>query len=180
MDDQSQRTLPATPYFVAKRLTYVLVLTLCVGACSNRVTGTPAVDAFFVHAESSDGARWLEEEADGYIAALRDEDALVLARRALAHVSPEVRLYGLGLLYRFGQPDEADAAAADLLVRGDDLAGLGWGWLHSGDPALLEIRLTGIRAALVRRLPSLPPERRKAVEAFLCAGQSACAEPPGD
>ena len=54
------------------------------------------------------------------------------------------------------------------------------GWLHSGDPALLEIRLTGIRAALVRRLPSLPPERRKAVEAFLCAGQSACAEPPGD
>ena len=157
-----------------------MTLTLCAGACSNRATATPAVHTFFTHAEAGDGTRWLEEEADDHVARLTGDEALLIARRALAHANSDVRVYGLGLLYHLDHNDEADTAAAELLIRGDDLAGLGWGWLHSGDPALLESRLDGIRAALVRRLPSLPPERRQAAEAFLCTGQTACAQPPGD
>ncbi|MBJ6982031.1 hypothetical protein [Luteimonas sp. MC1572] len=181
MDDH--RPLPPrTTQRVLTALAFALALSLALGAgtCSNHATDTPAVDAFFAHVEARDGARWLEEEADDHIATLADNDALALAHRALTHADADVRLYGLGLLYRFGLNDEADAAAAELLIRGDDLAGLGWGWLHSGDPTLLETRLDGIRAALVRRLPALPAERRQAAEAFLCTGQEACAEPPGE
>lgn len=156
---------------------FVAGLVFSLNACADRMVTSRSdkqIDAFFEHAEADKEHVWLEEAAPGFVATLPSDGALRLAERALAHPDAAVRAYGLQLLYQLGLDARGDLAAAELLVRGDDLTGIGWGWLHSGDPTLLERRLRGIREAVASRIETMRPAERKAAEEFLCEGREAC------
>lgn len=77
------------------------------------------------------------------------------------------------LLYQLQLDDPADQAAAQLIARGDDLTALGWAWMHSGEPGLMERRLDGIRDALSAQLSAMAPDERERAIKFLCEGQQA-------
>jgi hypothetical protein len=133
-----------------------------------------SIDTFFARAEAVDGRRWLDEEAKGYVAPLPRPTRIQLAERALSHSDPAVRLYGVELLYQLQLDDRADQAAAQLIARGDDLTALGWAWMHSGEPDLLQRRLDGIRSALTAQLPTMTPDERERAAKFLCDGEASC------
>lgn len=172
--DSLQRAARATRLL---RTLSIVSLVFALSACTDPTDvsrSDPQIDAFFQHTQTAQAAAWLEEEAPGMVAPLSNADALKLAERALTHSDAAVRIFGLQLIYQRGFDDRGDQAAASLLLRGDDLTGLGWGWMHSGDPTLLERRLRGIRAAVSSRSATLRPDERKAAEAFLCEGREAC------
>lgn len=92
----------------------------------------------------------------------------------MTHPDAAIRIYGLQLIYQLGLDARGDQAAAERLVKGDDLTALGWSWLHSSDPTLLERRLRGIREVISSRIETMQPAERKAAEEFLCGGREEC------
>jgi hypothetical protein len=158
----------------------VLVLSLALSACAS--SGTPAagatadphVDEFFAHVRSDTDHQWLEEESDAWLATLPKQSRIRIAERALRDSDAEVRYVGVAQFYRLGEDARGDDAAAQLAIQGGDLTGLGWGWLHSGKPGLLEERRAGIRKALLARYDQLTPEQQANARKVLCGDDAPC------
>lgn len=137
--------------------------------------GSTEVQGFFERIEADGGPAWMEAEGDAFVARLPRSSQVTLAELSTEHSNPGVRLFGLAWLYRLNLEQRADSAAAALVLRGDDLTGLAWTWMHSSDPALLGRRLDGIKRELRLRIPSMTPEERTRADKILCDGQSECA-----
>lgn len=137
--------------------------------------GSTEVQRFFEQAEADNGLAWMETDGDAFVARLPKSSQVALAELSVEHSKPQVRLFGLVWLYRLGLEKRADSVAAALILRGDDITGLAWGWMHSSDPGLLERRLDGIKRELQSRIPSMTPEERKRADEILCEGKSECA-----
>jgi len=151
-------------------------LALLLTGCSNVDGESPPpsdpVAVFFSHVHAADGAAWLEDNADAYAAGLSASDAQRLAARARADANAEVRLFAVRLLYARGDEAAAAEAAADLVLRGDDIKGLVWGWMHGSDPTVTERRMAAIRDAITRRAESLDPaQRARAIKAVCEHGE---------
>jgi hypothetical protein len=132
------------------------------------------VQSFFQRVDGPGGGLWLEDESPRFIQALSPAVRGQIAERAVTHQNPDVRLFGVQQLYALGQDRRADEAAAQLVIDDVDVTGLGWAWLHSGDPTLMERRLQAIGRALTQRYPSLTPEQKRRAKKFVCDSNAHC------
>jgi hypothetical protein len=157
-------------------LVFAAVAALFLAACGSgaNLQQSSAQDKFFAHVDGKQGEAWLEEEGANYVAGLPDDQAYAIAKRALKHPGGSVRLFGLEVLYRLGHETEADKAAGDLLIAGDDLTGVAWAWLHSADPTLMQRRIKGICSSISGREGELTPSQKGRLEHLLGAQWENC------
>lgn len=183
-NEQGQGSLrpPSTPGVSCPRLlrsslaVAVCLLVLPGAACRDRTASAPDphVEAFIRHAQSDPNHSWLEEEADDYVSALPNGTRIGIAEAALQHSDPRIRLYGVQQLYELDLATRGDEAAAELLLNGADLTGLGWAWMHSADRHLLEKRIAGISKAVLARHAAMTPEQLAMAKKFLCTKRDNC------
>lgn len=154
----------------------VFLLVLSGTACRDRTASAPdpSIEAFIRLAQSSPNHSWLEEEADEYVSALPNGTRIGIAERALQHSDPQIRFYGMQQLYELGLTTRGDEAAAELLLDGADLTGLGWAWMHSADSHLLEKRIAGISKAILAHHAAMTPEQLAMAKKFLCNKRDDC------
>ena len=154
-----------------------LACLLTVIACAHAKPPAPPVESVFRQLQADTSDSWLEDDGAELLAKLPVGVRAEVATRALADPQPRVRLVGLQLMYELGPGERADAAAAALLADGVDITGLGWAWMHSGDPSLLERRLDAIAAALRGSYDTLDAGQRRRADAFLCSRPGAICPP---
>lgn len=154
-----------------------LACLLTVITCAHAKPPAPPTESVFRQLQADASGSWLEDDGAELLAKLPVEARTEVATRALADPQPRVRLVGLQLMYELGPDERADAAAAGLLADGVDITGLGWAWMHSGAPRLMERRLDGIAAALRDRYDTLDAGQRRRADAFLCSRPGATCAP---
>lgn len=151
----------------------VLVLASACTPASSPPSNGPA-DVAIEHLSSAGAEAWLEQNGAALARDLSPEEAERVARAALQHPSPAVRVFGIGLLFERVDERTGAEAAATRALQGDDLTGLFWGWMHARPGAVTDRRLELIRKDVQSRLPNLAGEERARAEALLCASQSGC------
>lgn len=157
------------------RIASLFLACMAIASCS--MAGPPSDRAsaeFRAHLASPTRDAWLENDATSWMGALSPKDAAAVGELALADSSAGVRIFGTQVLFERVSEARGASAAADMIVRGDDVTPLMWSWLHARDPSMAERRLALIRGELESRKGRLTPEQRQRVDKLLCPGGSGC------
>lgn len=155
-----------------------LLLAAMLMACARApIPPPPPSDAASVAIErlKSPGAEtWLEDHGKVLARELSPSEAERVASVALDHPSPQVRIFAIALLFERVDEQKGAEAAALRLIKGDDLLGMLWGWMHAAPADIADRRLDLIRKEVQERLPSLADDERKRAEKLLCSQPSGC------
>ncbi len=135
---------------------------------------TDAADVAIAHIASSDGEAWLEQHGADLAKDLTASEAERVAHAAVDHSSPAVRIYGIGLFFERVDEQKGAEAAATRILKGDDLTGMVWGWMHARPAEVADRRLALIRKEVQERLPNLAGDERTRAEKLLCEPPSSC------
>jgi hypothetical protein len=129
---------------------------------------------FLRRLEADTEDEWIGGQGQEWLEQMSPEAKLRVAELGMASANPRLQFFAPVLLYSLGMDERGDAGVAELVVRGVDITGLGWSWIHSGDAGLMERRLAGVRAALRARHATLTPEQRKRAKDLLCEEAKPC------
>ncbi|TZF89754.1 hypothetical protein [Cognatilysobacter lacus] len=132
------------------------------------------MDEFSRHVHGEERDAWLENAAPAWARQLSRDDAEQVSATALADPSFNVRVFGVQLLFDRVSEARGAQAAAELVIRGDDLTPLLWSWMHASPAGTVERRLDMIRAELEARKGGLAPEQRQRVDRLLCPPGKRC------
>lgn len=151
-----------------------LSLTPLGGCAQNPPPQIDRVSAITTHLDTPDAESWIDSEGPRAVKSLSASESERVAEHALAHPSAAVRAFGVGLMFEKVDELKGARAAATQLIRGDDLTGMLWAWIHAAPPNVADRRLELIRKEVQNRLPSLTGQERMRAQKLLCGQSKGC------